>query len=86
MILEAYSIFDKKAKTYEPPRFALNENTAKRMFIIMFSTESMYSKFPDDYEVYFLGRYDDETAEFTTMTKPTHKFHASDLVQKNDGT
>ena len=85
MNLEAYTIYDIKAKTYEPPRFALNENTAKRMFIVLFqNVQSMYNKFPLDYQVFFIGNYNDETAEFNNLDKPTYKYTASDLIGSDD--
>ena len=62
MLLEAYAIKDIKVGEFNTPIFVHNKNTAIRLF----STEvhnpiSPLAKFPADYELWLIGRYNTTT-------------------------
>lgn len=70
MIIKVYSIFDKKAETYGPPFFMLKEQMAVRAFSdISNDMSTMLSKHPEDYELYEIGEYNDNTADIKQNSK-----------------
>lgn len=85
MKLEMYSIYDIKSKIFTTPRYAINENTAKRMFYCVFNeNKSMYKIFPNDYQVFKIGTFDDVTAEIILEARPTFMWQASEFVTEPD--
>jgi len=80
-----YSIYDKKGRVYEPPRYCINEQTAQRQFQIIFeNVKSMYNRFPTDYEIYFVGTYCDDRAEFTHIGTPCFKWNGGEVIKERD--
>lgn len=62
MITFSYSIFDNKAKIYSSPFYAINDQVALRNFTAEVNQpESMLHKFPNDYCLYCIGKFDDLT-------------------------
>jgi len=70
MIIRAYAIYDNKARVYSHPFFTNTDETAQRIFTTMASDgQSNISKFPSDFELFFVGDYDDATATLTAYPK-----------------
>ena len=71
MKMKAYSVYDKKALVWTQPFFQLNDQVAQR--VISNATNSEGHNFnlnPEDYELYFVGEWNDEDGIFTsTHTK-----------------
>lgn len=66
MKLKAYAVRDLKAGAYSVPFFSLNDNTALRTATDWANdTNHPFGKHPEDYELFSLGTYDDETALLT---------------------
>lgn len=85
MIVEIYTIYDKKSLTYEPPRYLINEATAKRLFTLIVSSEQhKYRSFATDYEIYFLGKFDDEKGLLLSNKQPEFKWNATELLRSLD--
>ena len=64
MKLNIYSIFDRKAKAYLPPFYLRSLDEAKRAFAgIATDQSSMFWKFPEDFSLWQLGIFDDNTGE-----------------------
>ena len=61
MKTSAYSIYDVKEKKYNFPMFVSNELVAIRNIQAAMQPGSMLMMFPNDYELYYIGEYDDET-------------------------
>lgn len=62
MKLGLYSILDKKAGVYSSPFSAMNAEVACRMVCTSMSDpNSNLGKFPDDYQVWCIGEFDDTT-------------------------
>lgn len=61
-----YSIYDRKANFYSAPFSEVNEVCAIRQF------QSQYAQHPykDDFELYFVGEYDNETGIIFAVDKP----------------
>lgn len=61
MILEAYCIYDVKAQSFCVPFFSPVRALALRNVSAAVRDEStLLGKFPEDYVLYFVGRFDDE--------------------------
>jgi hypothetical protein len=60
MKLRLYCIYDRKMNVYFPPITATNEEHAKRKFSEIFNTtNSLYLNYPEDFEVWFIGYFND---------------------------
>lgn len=83
MIREIFAIRDKKANVFLPPMFSDNINTVKRSMILPANSEdSFIGLYPDDYDVYRLGHFDDQTGKLTQCETNEFCFHVSELVKK----
>jgi len=73
MMLKIYSIRDSKAGVYNPPFFLLTHGEAERSFKeLTRDANSMVHKYPEDYDLYFLGEYDKLSGAIMTMDTPQH--------------
>lgn len=62
MISKVYSLFDSKALYFEAPFFMLNRNMAMRLFADWAQDpKTMIFRHPEDYTLYELGEFDDQT-------------------------
>jgi hypothetical protein len=63
-IMNIYAIYDKKAKVYKTPFFMRQDAEAVRAFREAIATgDSLVSRHPEDYKLYRIGEWDEETAE-----------------------
>ena len=71
MKMKAYSVFDCKAEVWSQPFFQMNDAVAQRAIGNAVNTPgSNYNMNPEDYELYFVGEWNDEDGNFTpTQTK-----------------
>lgn len=84
MEMQMYVVYDIKSRVYEPPKFCLNEDTAKRLFIGAFGNQrTSYNRFPRDYQVYYIGTFDDLTCMIKHQV-PEYKWLAYDLIKEDD--
>lgn len=60
-----YTIFDKKAQVYGPLFTAQNDPTAIRQVQMMQEGESLLSQHPDDFAVFRIATYDNQTGVLT---------------------
>jgi hypothetical protein len=71
MIKKMYSIYDVKAEAFFPPFYTETEGLALRMIMETLSDpNSNLSKYPADFTLFYLGEFDDNTAEITYDKKP----------------
>ena len=81
MISKMYSVFDKKAKIYNPPVFLHNTGVACRAFgELANNQEHAYGKHPGDYELWEIGTYDDSCGLCCPLIDKTHVIDFTDLV------
>ena len=60
-----YSIYDHKAKMYMRPFFVPNREVALRVVTdLVNDSEHEIGKHPEDYALFYLGEWDDNSAEF----------------------
>ena len=76
-----YCINDLTAAHFSAPFIQVNDGTAKRLLAELVSDpQSKISKTPEDYNLVFLGDYDDETGIVTACT-PTPVINARALLK-----
>lgn len=86
MKLNAYSIYDHKAKMYMRPFFVHNSAVATRTIAdLVNDTTHEIGKHPEDYSLFFLGEWDDNTAAFDNEVGPTIVANCWELVDEHAG-
>lgn len=69
MLIRIYSVHDVKAETYSQPFFAGQDGQATRQFSDLINDDKHpFGKHPHDYTIFFIGTFDDQTAETTQIT------------------
>jgi len=72
-MLKAYSIRDSKAEVFNTPFYQKTHGEAERTFQTLVKDEkSTLSKYPDDYDLYYLGEYDQDTGKSHPIDTPQH--------------
>lgn len=83
MLLEIFSIKDKIINTYKTPFYAINRNEAIRLVRNAASdTNSLLHKNPEDFELYAVGIFDDETGKITTEMVPDYVMAVNSVVPR----
>lgn len=68
-----YSIRDLKGQMYNPPFFQPTHGTAERSFReLIRDPQSLCHKYPADYELFFLGTFNDESGAVKPLEIPQH--------------
>lgn len=82
MILKMFSVFDAKVNAFMSPFFLRTTGEAERAF---FNTcrdpESNFFRNPEDYHLYFVGEFDEDTGEVKPV-KLANLAKASDAMQE----
>lgn len=71
------SIFDRKARTFGAPMLFQNEEIAKRMAITLLRSGGQSSdleKFPDDFDLYAIGEFDEDLGIVAGVETPRFLF------------
>lgn len=78
MILNAYSIFDRKTAMFHPPFFQSTDGAAARLFTDLCRDEgTTIHKHAADYVLYRLGTFHDQSGELHGCTPPAHVLDGS---------
>lgn len=81
MILNAYSVFDRKALQYHPPFFASTDGAASRSFMDLANdANTTIGRHPADYVLFRIGTYDDQKGEMIPISPLMHVVDAVALV------
>jgi len=71
MKIRLYSVLDRAAKQFGAPMSFANDDVARRSFIDAFvDSESVFALHPDDFELHFVGDFDNETKMLVTEMLP----------------
>lgn len=73
MIVQIFAIYDTKAESYLQPFFSQTRGAAIRAFTDSVNDttgESQFAKHPEDYTLFHLGHYDDQTSVITQNSTP----------------
>lgn len=73
------SVFDKVSQLYSPVMTEVNKDSAIRNFKIGAKQNAQISACPQDYELRFLGYFDDEAGCVYSQSEPEILFEAKDL-------
>jgi len=73
------SVFDKVSQLYSPVMTEVNKDSAVRNFKIGAKQNAQISGCPQDYELRFLGYFNDETGCVYSQSEPEILFEAKDL-------
>ncbi|MGE0175404.1 MAG: phage ORF5 protein [Oligoflexales bacterium] len=73
MVLKVYSIRDSKAQVFHPPFFQKTHGEAERSFKELANdNKNFIGKYPEDYDLYYLGEYDDNGGLLMPIDTPQH--------------
>lgn len=76
-----YSIYDQSSEVYNTPMYFNREAEAIRTFTtLVMDNNSLVSKFPDDYTLYEIGHWNDQTAVYTPHPAPVIIIKASHIA------
>lgn len=72
MKCQIFAIYDSVSETFTKPFASHSVNTARREIAdVVNQKESKYSKHSEDFSLFHLGSYDENTALFKILTAPT---------------
>ena len=85
MSQEMYAVKDLKADSFTNPIFAVNQAVMFRQCqeIVNDPQGNQYTKFPNDFQLYHLGAYNESTAEFELLPEPLPLCPMSDFLNQN---
>ena len=84
MKLKVYSIYDVKTEVYNQPFFMHRDAQATRSVVDLVSDpQSSVSKHPEDYILYRLGEFDDNTGVYDPVTPPCFVMQLSALANQD---
>lgn len=84
MKLNAYSLNDKKSRTFAAPFFFHNDAQAIRALVATARDEiTTIAKFPEDFDLYRIGSFDDSTGQLETLT-PEFLVNAQEILAQFD--
>lgn len=83
MKMQVYTVYDSKAAIYMPPFFMKTKGEAVRAFKnTVNDTEHPFYRNPEDYALFYLGVYDDESAAFRLQETPEVIARAHELKEQ----
>lgn len=84
MILQIIALFDLKAHSFAKPFFLAHEDLAKRAFQEAAKTPGNdVNKYPADFQLYHLGKFDDSSGEFSMFPQPKLLFAGNQLSESD---
>lgn len=80
--LKIYAIRDKKMDNHFRPMYVPHLVEIQRnLQTVLEDKKSTMAKFPTDYELYFLGTFDEQSAQYTLEIKPQFILNINDLLE-----
>lgn len=78
-----FAVRDAKTTLFGNPFCAITHADAQRSFVAGTNNpQSMVCQFPEDFALWHIGEYDQETGILTKFDQPVHMLNAIDLVKK----
>lgn len=78
-----YSIRDGKAEIFNTPFFKLTHGEAERDFRTAVNDDkTTLSRYPEDFDLYYLGEYDDNKGLTKPLESPQHIIKAVNCLKK----
>lgn len=83
MTMQIYSVRDLAVEAYGPPIFVRARGEALRQFIDACKDKTtQFAKHPSDYEMYYLGTWDDVSGQLITTGEPERVARAVDFAEE----
>lgn len=83
MELKVYSIRDAKGEIFHPPFYKKTHGEAERDFTTLVGDQNgMVSKYPEDFDLWYLGTFDDQTGKFNALETPQHVIKAIQIANR----
>ena len=84
MTLKLFSIRDQKSEAFGTPFYQATHGEAERNFrTLVNDNKSTVSQYPDDFDLYYLGTFDDNTGKVQTLDTPQHVIKAVQVKTQN---
>lgn len=81
MLLKIYSIRDSKSEVFNVPFIKSTHGEAERDFrSLVNDQQSTVNKYPEDFDLYYMGEYDNNTGKLTPIDSPQHILKAIQVV------
>jgi hypothetical protein len=78
------SIRDAKAEIFNKPFYQNTHGEAERTFRTIVNDDSTaVSKYPEDYDLWYLGEFDDNSGKAELLDTPQHMIKAIDVQSQN---
>lgn len=70
-IVDIYSVYDVKSEMYSPPMVAVTRGVILRQIQdLLREGKHMYARHPEDYVLFYLGTFDEHSADFVHPAAP----------------
>lgn len=84
MQLKVYAIRDQKTEFYNRPFYCHTHGEAERNFKHLVQDQnSVVSKNPEDYDLWYLGTFNDQDGKLDPCPAPEHIINAQNAVSQN---
>lgn len=80
--INVYTVRDNKTSTFGRPFFETNHETARRALSVQVNGDpqrDLLAAFPGDFELFWLGAFDDESGLFELMPTPVSQYLLASL-------
>lgn len=83
MIMQIYSVRDAKSEIFNTPFYGNTHAEAERSFrTAVNDPQTSLNKFPEDFDLWYLGTYDTITGQIKALETPQHMLKAVHCVKK----
>ena len=80
MLLKSFTIRDIKGELYNTPFFQRSHGEAERNFTALVNDgKSTISQYPEDYDLFWVGEFDDQTGLLKPLDAPKHVASATSV-------
>lgn len=84
MVYKMFTIRDAKAEIFHPPFYKATHGEAERDFRVLANdSKGQISQFPEDFDLYYLGEYNDQEGKMVPLDTPQHVVKAVHCVKPN---
>lgn len=81
--MEIFTIKDTKAEAFHAPFYQRTQAEAVRSFAMTTnSPQTQINEYPEDFDLYHLGSFDDRTGKMTILDTPEHIQKATNVLKK----
>lgn len=85
MQLKVFSIRDAKSEVFHTPFYKTTHGEAERDFrTAVNDKKTQLHQYPEDFDLWYLGEYDDNTGKFESLDTPLHVIKAIQCLKNQD--